>query len=153
MHSTENRFVIGLSNILFAGVYVCTFQPENFTGYGWGWGGGGGSERVKNDRLCGIIASNHFVCRRSLAYRDRTVTSSYGILLETINETPINTPFDSGIFLASHSCTGTRQVENVERVCSLLASKFTVRLVCTNSQFYVCRFLVKVNEVRVNSIF
>ena len=27
-------FVIGRSNILFAGVYVCTFQPGNFTGCG-----------------------------------------------------------------------------------------------------------------------
>ena len=28
------RFVLGLSSILFAGVYVCTFQPGNFTGWG-----------------------------------------------------------------------------------------------------------------------
>ena len=34
MHSTESRFVIGPSNILFAGVYMCTFQPINFTGWG-----------------------------------------------------------------------------------------------------------------------
>ena len=27
-------FVVGRSDILFAGMYVCTFQPENFTGWG-----------------------------------------------------------------------------------------------------------------------
>ena len=44
MHSVERRFVIGLSNILSAGMYVCTFQPRNFTGCG--------SEGVKN--ICDI---------------------------------------------------------------------------------------------------
>ena len=40
-YSIDSRFVIlGLSNILFAGVYVCTFQPGDFTGWG--------SEGVKN---------------------------------------------------------------------------------------------------------
>ena len=39
MHSAKSRFVIGPSNILFAGMYMCTFQPGNFTGWG--------SERVK----------------------------------------------------------------------------------------------------------
>ena len=34
MHNTESRFVIGPSDILFAGVYVCTFQPGKFTGWG-----------------------------------------------------------------------------------------------------------------------
>ena len=34
MHSIESRFVIGQSNILFAGVYVCAFQPGNFTDWG-----------------------------------------------------------------------------------------------------------------------
>ena len=38
MHGTESRFVIGPSNILFAGVCVCvcvcTFQPRNVTGRG-----------------------------------------------------------------------------------------------------------------------
>ena len=34
MHSTESRFVTGPSNTLFAGVYVCTFQPGNVTGWG-----------------------------------------------------------------------------------------------------------------------
>ena len=146
MHSTKSRVVIGPSNILLAGVYVCTFQPENFTGYR------GGSEGVKHDRLCGVIASDRFVWQRSLAYRDRTVTSSYGILSETVNATPINTPFDSGIFLAFHSRAGSRHVENVERICSLLASEFIVTLMCTNSLFFVsCQ--VKVNQVRVNSIF
>ena len=33
MHNTESRFLIGLSDILFAGVYVCTFQPGHFTGW------------------------------------------------------------------------------------------------------------------------
>ena len=32
MDSIESRFVIGPSNILSAGVYVCTFRPGNFTG-------------------------------------------------------------------------------------------------------------------------
>ena len=31
MHSIESRFVIGPSDILFASLYVCTFQPGNFT--------------------------------------------------------------------------------------------------------------------------
>ena len=34
MESIESRFVIGPSNILFEGVYVCTFQPGNCTGCG-----------------------------------------------------------------------------------------------------------------------
>ena len=37
MHSIQSRFVIGPWNILFAGVYVIyvyTFQPGNFTGWG-----------------------------------------------------------------------------------------------------------------------
>ena len=34
MHGTEGRFVIGPSNMLFACVYVCTFQPGNVTGQG-----------------------------------------------------------------------------------------------------------------------
>ena len=33
MHSIESRFVIGPSNIPFAGAYVSTFQPRNFTGW------------------------------------------------------------------------------------------------------------------------
>ena len=34
MHSIKSRFVTGPSNTLFAGVYVCTFQPGNVTGCG-----------------------------------------------------------------------------------------------------------------------
>ena len=34
MHSTESGFVIGQSDTLFAGVYVSTFQPRNFMGWG-----------------------------------------------------------------------------------------------------------------------
>ena len=36
MHSTENKFVIaiGQSEILFADVYVCTFQPGNVIRWG-----------------------------------------------------------------------------------------------------------------------
>ena len=34
IHRTESRFVIGPSNTLFAGVYVSTFQPGHFTGWG-----------------------------------------------------------------------------------------------------------------------
>ena len=34
MHSIKSRFVIGPSDILFAGVYVSVFQPGNFTGCG-----------------------------------------------------------------------------------------------------------------------
>ena len=33
-HSIEHRFVTGLSIIPFSGVYVCTFQPKNVTGWG-----------------------------------------------------------------------------------------------------------------------
>ena len=33
-HITEIRFVTGPSNILFAGAYVCSFQPGNVTGWG-----------------------------------------------------------------------------------------------------------------------
>ena len=33
MHSIEAKFVIGPSDILFAGVYLCTFQPEYFTAW------------------------------------------------------------------------------------------------------------------------
>ena len=34
MHNIEGRFVIGSSNILFACVYVCTFQARNCAGRG-----------------------------------------------------------------------------------------------------------------------
>ena len=34
LHSVESRFVIGPSNILFAGMYVGTFQTGNFTRLG-----------------------------------------------------------------------------------------------------------------------
>ena len=36
MYSIESRFVIimNIKNMLFAGVYVCTFQSGNFTGWG-----------------------------------------------------------------------------------------------------------------------
>ena len=34
MHSTEGRYVIGPSNILFASMYVCTFYPVKATGWG-----------------------------------------------------------------------------------------------------------------------
>ena len=44
MPSIESGFVIGPSNILFTGVYGCTIQPENFTGWG--------SEGVKQDVRC-----------------------------------------------------------------------------------------------------
>ena len=43
MHNTECRCAIEPSDILFAGVYVCTFQPGNFTGCG--------SERVDVDEI------------------------------------------------------------------------------------------------------
>ena len=33
MHRIESRFVKGPSKRVFAGVYVCTFQPGNFTGW------------------------------------------------------------------------------------------------------------------------
>ena len=33
LRSVESRFVIGPSNLLSAGVYDCTFQPGNFTGW------------------------------------------------------------------------------------------------------------------------
>ena len=58
MHGTEGRFVIGPSTMLFACVYVCTFQPGNFTGWG--------SERVNIvalpavvDGLFGLYGSEH----------------------------------------------------------------------------------------------
>ena len=34
MHSTESRVITGPSNILFACVSVCTFQPGKFTSWG-----------------------------------------------------------------------------------------------------------------------
>ena len=34
MDCIESRFAVGPSNILFAGVFPCTFQTENFTGWG-----------------------------------------------------------------------------------------------------------------------
>ena len=34
MHSTESRFVTGLETVLFACLYVCTFQPGGFMGWG-----------------------------------------------------------------------------------------------------------------------
>ena len=34
MHSIETRFVAWPSNVRSGGVYVCTFQPGNFTGWG-----------------------------------------------------------------------------------------------------------------------
>ena len=43
MHNTECRCAIGPSDIVFAGVYVCTFQPGKFTSWV--------SERVNVDEL------------------------------------------------------------------------------------------------------
>ena len=34
MHSTESRFVTGLETVLFACLYVCTFQAGGFMGWG-----------------------------------------------------------------------------------------------------------------------
>ena len=34
MHNTESRFVTGQSNVLFEGMYECTCQPRNVTGWG-----------------------------------------------------------------------------------------------------------------------
>ena len=34
MHNMESRYVTGPSNILFADVYLSTFQPGNVTGWG-----------------------------------------------------------------------------------------------------------------------
>ena len=34
MLNIESRFVVGPSNTMFTGVYVCTYQPANFTGCG-----------------------------------------------------------------------------------------------------------------------
>ena len=36
-HSIKGGFVIGPSDILFAGVYVSIFQPGNFMGWGSEW--------------------------------------------------------------------------------------------------------------------
>ena len=44
MHSIESTFVTGPSNMLFAGVSVCTFQPGNFMSWG--------SEGVNYKELC-----------------------------------------------------------------------------------------------------
>ena len=43
IHNTESSFVTGRSTILFAGMYVCTFQPRNVTGRG--------SEGVKKKKV------------------------------------------------------------------------------------------------------
>ena len=66
MHSTESRFVTGPSNILFAGVYVCTFQPRNFTS--WGrvgvnlclllLGGRGGGEGAGGEEAAWVICDS-----------------------------------------------------------------------------------------------
>ena len=47
MHSVESRLVIEPSNVLFGSLYVCTFQPGNFTGWG--------SEGVNVDRPCVLL--------------------------------------------------------------------------------------------------
>ena len=51
MHSVKSRFVIGPSNILFAGVYIymCTFQPGNRTG----WGSEGVNNHIVAVQQCG----------------------------------------------------------------------------------------------------
>ena len=48
MHSTDGRFVTGPSDILFAGVYVCIFQPANFTSWG--------SEGVKGVAVVSLLS-------------------------------------------------------------------------------------------------
>ena len=45
MHSIESRFVKGPSKHVFAGVYVCTFQPGNFTG----WSSEGVKDTIKEE--------------------------------------------------------------------------------------------------------
>ena len=49
-HTIESRSVTGPSTILFAWVYVCTFQPGNFTGWG--------SEGV--NALISLLANGHW---------------------------------------------------------------------------------------------
>ena len=54
MDSIESRFVIEPSNILSGGLYVCTFQPGNFTGCG--------SEGVKPEEC--LHSDVHIACGR-----------------------------------------------------------------------------------------
>ena len=56
MHNTESSFVTGQSTILFAGMYVCTFQPRNVTGWG--------SEGVKKKKV--IKNNNHYNTQKYL---------------------------------------------------------------------------------------
>ena len=59
-HGVESRFVTGSSNILFASLYVCTFQPRNFTG--WGSDAGSPPSRTKPEIL--LTKQSRFVCWR-----------------------------------------------------------------------------------------
>ena len=58
MHSTDSRFVTGPSNTLFSGVYVYTFQPGTFTGWG--------SEGVNNNVLYCNNNYNYVQLKQSL---------------------------------------------------------------------------------------
>ena len=53
MHSIDGRFVLGPSDTLFAGLYVCSFQPGNFTG----WGSEG--VKVKEILQCFVVCTTH----------------------------------------------------------------------------------------------
>ena len=63
MHSTESRFVIGPSNILFAGMDKCTFQPGNFTGWGSEWVNNNNSNNT--NYYLGLVQSMQAVSRSS----------------------------------------------------------------------------------------
>ena len=58
MHNTESKFGFRtIKTILFAGMYVSTFQPGNFTG----WDSEGVKFAWRDDGLIGVRTANHTV--------------------------------------------------------------------------------------------
>ena len=71
MRTIESRFVTGPSDILFGGVYVCTFpQPGIFTGCG-----SEGAVNVIEEDDSVDLAKRHFVCDMSVGFLMYSVIS------------------------------------------------------------------------------
>ena len=67
MHSTESSLATGPSNILFPSVFVCTFQPRNFTD----WAVKGYVNRVRYTDTTTLTPAA--ICR--ISYRKRRTSS------------------------------------------------------------------------------
>ena len=128
MHSTESRSVIGPSSILFAGLYVCTFQPGNFTGWG--------SERVKNDSRWTL----HHI---SFRFRDPLRPSHYEWSTATLH--PISFRFHDPL-RPSHYEWSTATLHPISFSVSWPTAAISLRMVDSNIAIPLHRWAARSSE-------